>query len=144
MMERRDMNSAGNGTISALFLVGATATGKTAVAQHIAESRGYSILSADSMLIYRGMNIGTAKPTLSERSRVNYYGLDLVDPDETFNVWQYRKYALSVLSRDTTFMVVGGSGLYIKSLTHGITDAGEASPAARAVFEALFQEKGKT
>ncbi|HAS83367.1 MAG TPA: hypothetical protein DCS43_12045, partial [Verrucomicrobia bacterium] len=72
-------------------LVGPTASGKSAVAQRIAEQTGAVILSADSMLIYRGMDIGTAKPSFAERSRVRYLGVDLADPHDAFNVWQYRQ-----------------------------------------------------
>jgi len=70
---------------AAWFLVGATAVGKTAVAQYLAERAGAAILSVDAMLVYRGMDIGTAKPSPAERGAVRYYGIDLADPDEPFS-----------------------------------------------------------
>jgi len=70
---------------AAWFLVGPTAVGKTAVAQHVAERTGAAILSADAMLVYRGMDIGTAKPLPVERGPVRYFGIDLADPDEPFS-----------------------------------------------------------
>ena len=101
--------------VSAFFLVGVTACGKSTVAQLIAEREGYDVLSADSMLVYRGMDVGTAKPSCDERSRVNYYGLDLVAPDQPFSVWDFREYAVGVLEANSAAgrktIVVGGSGL---------------------------------
>jgi len=78
---------------SAFFLVGPTAVGKTAVAQQIAEGGAFDILSADSMLVYRGMDIGTAKPTAAERGRVRYWGLDVVSPADTFSAGEFRRLA---------------------------------------------------
>ena len=68
--------------LRAWFLVGPTASGKSAVGQYLAEQEASAILSADAMLVYIGMDIGTAKPTAAERARVRYYGLDLVEPRE--------------------------------------------------------------
>ena len=70
---------------AAWFLVGPTAVGKTAVAQYLAERTGAAILSVDAMLVYRGMDIGTAKPTPQERGEVPYFGIDLADSDESFS-----------------------------------------------------------
>ncbi|MBQ6914081.1 MAG: tRNA (adenosine(37)-N6)-dimethylallyltransferase MiaA, partial [Kiritimatiellae bacterium] len=69
----------------AVVLIGPTAVGKSAVAQWIAEQTGAAILSADSMLVYRGMDIGTAKPTPAERGSVPYFGIDCVDPGQPFS-----------------------------------------------------------
>ena len=97
------------------FLVGPTASGKSAVAQWIAETRGYDILSADSMVVYRDMDIGTAKPGAEERARVPHSGLDLTTPDKPFSVWDYRQHALAALAasaaRGRRTLVAGGSGL---------------------------------
>jgi tRNA dimethylallyltransferase len=73
----------------AFFLVGPTASGKTAVAQRLAEQRRAVILSADSMLVYRGMDIGTAKPPTGDRGNIPYRGMDVVDPSESFNVARF-------------------------------------------------------
>ena len=86
---RRPPLSAPPGT--AWLLAGATATGKSAAAQWIAERHGAAILSADSMLVYRGMNIGTAKPTPAERGAVPYLGIDCVDPGRPFSAGDWRR-----------------------------------------------------
>jgi tRNA dimethylallyltransferase len=129
----------------AFFLVGPTAAGKTAVAQHIAERRGWAVLAADSMTVYRGMDIGTAKPSPEERRRVPYGGLDLADPSEGFSVGAYRIEALRFLNacvaRNLTVIVVGGSGLYVKSLTHGLA-ASPAESGRGEHWERVWQTEG--
>lgn len=130
----------------AFFLVGATATGKSSVAQYLAESHGYAVLSADSMLIYRGMDIGTAKPAVGERGNVVYGGIDLVDPDTDFSVWQYHERAIAFIrdcaERGQEVVVTGGSGLHIKSLTHGISESPPLSADARAQWDEVFRNSG--
>ena len=125
-------------------LVGPTAVGKSAVAEAIAQRTGAAVLSADAMLIYRGMDIGTAKPDRQTRERVDYLGIDLVDPCESFNVWAYREAVavqLAQLSADREVIVAGGSGLYIKALTMGL-DAAGAGAETRARWAALFAAQG--
>jgi tRNA dimethylallyltransferase len=133
---------------AAFFLVGPTAAGKSAVAQHIAESQKQAILSADSMLVYRGMDIGTAKPSKDDRARVAYGGLDLANPDEAFSVGQYIEHARSFLSESSSSgrhpIVTGGTGLYIKCLTEGLARLPPANPALRAWAEALLERDGVT
>jgi len=128
------------------FLAGPTASGKTAVAQWLAEHGGHDILSADSMLIYRGMDIGTAKPTSAERADVRYYGIDLVAPHEIFNAWHYRRHALAALAdmqrRGRGTIVVGGTGLYIKLLTHGFSDVPGPDPEVRSHWEHILAAEG--
>lgn len=124
-------------TFSADFLVGTTASGKSAVAQLIAEREGRTIVSADSMNIYRGMDIGTAKPDAEERKRVAYAGVDLADPTETFSVASYLVAVTPVLKSDTNPIVAGGTGLYVKCLTEGFDDVAPENAALRAELEAL-------
>lgn len=130
----------------AYFLVGPTAVGKTAVAHWIAERDGVDILSADSMLVYRGMDIGTAKPTPRERAAVRYHGIDLASPGETFSVWAYRAYSLRVLetlqASGGRLLVAGGTGLYVKSLIEGLAPVPGAEPERRARWEALAAREG--
>ncbi len=139
---------------TAWILAGATATGKTAVAQILAEQLGCAILSADAMLVYRGMDIGTAKPTAAARGTVPYFGLDLATPAETFSTGLWladarRAFAaaetLSPAARDplptASLIVAGGTGLYIKALTDGLGGAA-AEPAERAHWQALFEREG--
>jgi len=136
------MTRSGQPALSAFFLVGPTAVGKSAVAQLIAEREGWNILSADSMQVYEGMDIGTAKPTRDERVRARYLGLDLTTADKTFNVWEYSVYARSVLGGGGTSIVSGGSGLYVKSLTHGLAGMTGADDEARKRWDAVLEEQG--
>lgn len=132
--------------VGAYFLVGPTAAGKSAVAQWIAEHYHFDILSADSMLVYEGMDIGTAKPTVEERQRVRYYGLDLVTPEQQYSVWQYRRYALKVLraafEAGRKVIVTGGTGLYVKSLTHGLRESAGPCAEARMRWQRILEEEG--
>ncbi|MBU4201285.1 MAG: tRNA (adenosine(37)-N6)-dimethylallyltransferase MiaA [Verrucomicrobia bacterium] len=128
------------------FLVGPTAVGKTAVAHWIAERHGFDILSADSMLVYRGMDIGTAKPTPEERRLVRYHGLDLVLFREPFSVGEYRAAALQAI-RETgaagrRLIVTGGTGLYVKCLTDGLMARPPRNDNIRAQAECLLTERG--
>ena len=127
---------------SAWFIAGATATGKSAVAQRLAEQLGCAILSADSMLVYRGMDIGTAKPTPAERGAIPYFGIDLVTPAQPFSTGLWLAAARRALA-DTTrpIIVAGGTGLYTKALTDGF-DSQAASPASRARWQALYEREG--
>lgn len=131
---------------SGYFLVGPTATGKSAVAQRIAEDRSWLILSADSMLVYRGMDIGTAKPSRDERTRVTYRAVDVVDPGSSYSVAQYRDEAgrafTEARDRKTQVIVVGGSGLYVKALLAGLDDLPASSPEARQRWTRLLSEQG--
>lgn len=135
-------------TSVAYFLVGPTASGKTDVAQWIAENEGYAILSADAMLVYRDMDIGTAKPARAQQQRATYGGIDLAVPGETFSVWQYREHACRMLkkwaSRGKPVIVCGGTGLYVKSLTHGLDSGPGPSREQRERWENLLAEEGVT
>lgn len=130
----------------AFFLVGATAAGKSGLAQYLAETHEFAVLSADSMLVYKGMDIGTAKPTAEERGNVDYGGIDLVEPDCAFSVWQYREHALAFLhecaARGRDVVVTGGSGLYVKSLTHGISDSPALPAGTRTRWEEVLRDTG--
>ncbi len=119
-----------------LFLTGPTASGKTALAVALARKIGAEILSLDSMAVYRGMDIGTAKPTTTERAAVPHHLVDVVEPNEDFSVAEYlelaRRTAEEVLSRGKTPLFVGGTPLYMKALLRGIFDGPPADPALRA------------
>ncbi|HEY5653974.1 MAG TPA: isopentenyl transferase family protein, partial [Pontiella sp.] len=122
---------------SAYFLVGTTASGKSSVAQYIAERSGQLIVSADSMNLYRGMDIGTAKPTPQEREKVDYSGVDLADPTEKFSVASYIKAVRPAFESERDVIVAGGTGLYIKCLTEGFDEVSPEDGTLRAELEAL-------
>ena len=133
--------------LRAWFLVGPTASGKSAVGQYLAEQEASAILSADAMLVYIGMDIGTAKPTAAERARVRYYGLDLVEPREPFSAGAYRLAALQAFQdaaarRLRPLIVVGGTGLYIKSLTDGLAPRSPGQSAIRSEAERRLAAEG--
>ena len=121
----------------AFFLVGPTASGKSAVAQHIAEHGEQLIVSADSMNLYCGMDIGTAKPSGDEREKVDYAGIDLAEPTEKFSVANYLSAVKPAFESGREIMVVGGTGLYIKCLTEGFDDVPPENSELRFELEAL-------
>ncbi len=122
---------------SVYFLVGATASGKSAVAQYIAGREGQRVVSADSMNLYRGMDIGTAKPDPADRGIVDYAGIDLADPTEKFSVAAYLAAVKPAFEAGRDVIVVGGTGLYIKCLTEGFDDVSPENSELRAELEAL-------
>jgi tRNA dimethylallyltransferase len=103
-----------------VVIVGPTASGKSALAIELAEQFGGEIICADSRTVYKGMDIGTAKPSLEDQARVPHWGLDLVDPNEPFSVADFQTYAFEkiadVRSRGKIPFLVGGSGLYIDAV----------------------------
>ena len=127
------------------FLSGPTASGKTAIAHRLARQMGWAILSADSMLFYRGMDIGTAKPSREERQGINYYGIDLVEPSQTFSAGEYQSYCHQIwpeLLASSKPVLVVGTGLYLKTLTTGLDDLPSANEEIRRAAEVLFSQKG--
>lgn len=128
------------------FLVGPTATGKSQLALELAERTGAEILSLDSMLVYRGLDVGTAKPSAAERARVPHHLLDLVEPDRRFTVQDYVAAARAALAdlarRGRRGFFVGGTGLYLKILTSGMFEGPEADPLLRKNLEARYDELG--
>lgn len=123
-----------------LALVGPTAAGKTELALELAGRLGAEVVSADAMLVYRGMDIGTAKPTLEERAWLPHHLVDLVDPGEEFSVARFQPLARSaiadVLDRGRLPLLVGGSGLYF----HAVVDEFVFPPADMAVRSRLEAE----
>ncbi len=124
----------------ALILTGPTASGKTALALAVAEQIGAEILAMDSMTLYRGLDIGTAKPTPAEQARVRHHLLDLLDPAESANVaWWLDRAAeacADIRSRGKRPLFVGGTPLYLKALLHGLFDAPPSDESLRKQLEA--------
>ncbi len=121
-----------------LALVGPTASGKTEAALEIAQRLGCEIVSADSMVVYRGMDVGTAKPTPSERARVSHHLVDVADPSTPFSVAQYQALALTEIGyierRGLRPLLVGGSGLYVRAVVDELDFPG-TDPATRRDLE---------
>ena len=122
-----------------VVIAGPTASGKSGLAVDLARSLSGEIVNADSMQVYRGMDIGTAKPTREERRGVPHHLLDVVDPDEPFNAARYRRAALPVITdirlRAKACLVVGGTGLYIRTLIGGLMEAPPSDPGVREALQ---------
>ncbi len=124
-----------------VLIVGPTAVGKSRIAVEVAKAFETEVLTADSRQVYRGMDVGTDKPASEERQAVPHRLIDLVDPGESFNAGLYRRQAIDEIERlyrDCRLpLVVGGTGLYVRTLLKGLCDAPQADPIVR---EALRQE----
>ncbi len=130
-----------------LVIAGPTAAGKTAAALELARHAPIAVVSADSRQVYRRMDVGTAKPALAERSRVPHYGIDVVDPDESFSAYDFVRLARlamrEIRARGQVPVVVGGSGFYIKAVIEGSPLGGvPPDPALRAELEQLAATRG--
>ena len=123
-----------------VFLAGPTAVGKSAVALTLAELLGGEIISVDSMQVYRGLDLGTAKPTAAERARVPHYLLDVVELDEAFDAAQFVRLATvavkDIQARDCVPIFCGGTGLYFKAWLEGLGEAPPSDSRVRAELEA--------
>ena len=129
-----------------IIVCGATGIGKTAVGIELAERLGGEIVSADSMQIYRYMDIGTAKPTPAELERVAHHLIDVVKPDEDYDAVQFSKQARDRIAeigrRGLLPLVVGGTGLYIKALLHGLFESKPVDSRIRNRLRQEAEEKG--
>jgi tRNA dimethylallyltransferase len=124
-------------------ICGPTATGKSAVAMWIAERTPAAIVSADSRQIYRGFDIGTAKPTDEERAIAPHYGIDVADPTERYSAAAWangaNEWLLEITRMRRTPLVVGGTGLYLRALFEGLFDEPELDPVQRAELSAFME-----
>jgi tRNA dimethylallyltransferase len=135
-----------NGRPKVIVISGPTASGKTSLAVELALRLGGEIVNADSMQVYRGMDIGTAKPTEEEKKGVPHHLLDVADPDENFNAAVYRSMAmpviLEIVKRGNPCFVVGGSGLYIRALLGGLFECPEPPEELRRALKREWEELG--
>jgi tRNA dimethylallyltransferase len=128
----------------ALVITGPTATGKTAVAIEVALRLGGEVISLDSRQVYRGMDIGTAKPTLAERRGVPHHGFDIVKPDERFNAGRFaelgRSWIATIRARGCVPIVAGGTGFFLRALTHPLFTEPELAESEKEQWKCFLRE----
>lgn len=140
MMEKSDLPPA-------IFLMGPTASGKTELAVQLAQKLETEIISVDSVLVYKGMDIGTAKPTADERKGIPHHLIDILDPAEVFSTGRFRKLALQLMEdisrRGKVPILVGGTMLYFNALFNGLASLPEANPDVRKKLDEELLATGK-
>jgi tRNA dimethylallyltransferase len=126
--------------------MGPTASGKSAVAAMLAQHLPCEIISVDSAQVYKGMDIGTAKPDAGQRSAVPHHLIDLIEPHETYSAARFRDDALTLMreitERDRIPLLVGGTMLYFQALTEGLNELPEADSTIRLVIDTMAEEQG--
>ncbi|BBO78688.1 tRNA dimethylallyltransferase [Desulfosarcina widdelii] len=129
-----------------MVVCGPTGSGKTGLAIGLAQQFGGEIVGADSMQIYRTMDIGTAKPTPAEQAQAAHHMIDILDPDEDFDAAMYADAADraidGIVGRDRLPLVVGGTGFYIKALVYGLFEEGPSDPEIRRRLKRSVQSEG--
>lgn len=132
--------------MKAIALAGPTASGKTTAALAIAREHGAEIISVDSALVYRDMDIGTAKPSREERAQVPHHLIDIRDPVQPYSAAEFaadaKRLVGEINARGKPALLVGGTMLYFKALFEGLDDMPPADPAVRAQLEAQAAERG--
>src|SRR4029077_16659731 len=132
--------------IPAVLLMGPTATGKSALALALAGRIGGEIVSVDSAQVYRGMDIGTAKPDAATRARAPHHLIDILDPVEAYSAARFRSDAIEAIAairaRGAVPLLVGGTMLYFKALKEGLSALPPADPAVRARLDARAAAEG--
>jgi tRNA dimethylallyltransferase len=131
----------------AVLLLGPTGSGKTALSLALGERFKGEIVSCDSVAVYRGMDLGTAKPTTAERARLPHHLIDVADPDHPFTAGEYSRQARSALKeiagRNCVPIVTGGTGLYLRALTEGLFSGPEGQHELRARLELSRKKHGE-
>lgn len=131
----------------AIFLMGPTASGKTALSVQLAKHLNGEIISVDSALVFKGMDIGTAKPTVAERQYITHHLIDILDPSESYSTGQFKTQALALMAdisqRGKIPILVGGTMLYFNVLNNGLDVLPEADPAIRAKLDDELAFLGK-
>lgn len=131
----------------AILLLGPTGSGKTALSLELGERFGGEIVSCDSVAVYRGMDLGTAKPTREERARLPHHLIDVAEPDRPFTAGEYSRQARAALreiaGRGRLPIVTGGTGLYLRALTEGLFAGPERQMELRARLERSRQKYGE-
>jgi tRNA dimethylallyltransferase len=142
------VTSVNNSHPPAIALMGPTASGKTRLAIQLAHALNGEIISVDSALVYRGMDIGTAKPSLEERQGLPHHLIDILDPSESFSTGQFRQQALQLMAeisnRGRLPVLVGGTLLYFNALFNGLSELPDADPSVRQQIDAAAARLGWT
>ncbi len=130
-----------------LFLIaGTTASGKTEFAIDFAQKNNCEILSCDASAFYKGMDIGTAKPSLEERQQIPHWGIDLIYPNETFSIQHYVSYVQAcvqeIIKKGKNVLVVGGSGFYLKAFLEPVVDTVSPNEEVKQKIDDLEHQKG--
>jgi tRNA dimethylallyltransferase len=140
------MTGEGRQAPAAIMLMGPTASGKTGVALQLAKRLPVEIVSVDSALVYRDMDIGTAKPDLETRRQVRHHLIDIIDPTQSYSAAQFRDDALEVMqgivARDRVPLLTGGTMLYFKALREGLSVLPGADHNARRTIDAMAAQAG--
>ena len=135
-------------TSSLIVILGPTASGKSALAMDLAQKFSGELICADSRTVYRGMDIGTAKPTAQDRETVTHYGLDLIDPGQSYSAAQFKAMAnkaiQDIASKGRLPIIVGGTGLYIDALLFDFDFLPLADPAERKRLSSLSVDELQT
>lgn len=130
----------------AIFLMGPTASGKTGLAVELAQRLPVELVSVDSALVYRGMDIGTAKPDAATLARAPHHLIDVITPLENYSAAQFRTDAMRLMgeitARGNIPLLVGGTMLYFNALQHGLSNLPEADPNVRAEIETSARQRG--
>jgi len=130
----------------AVLIMGPTASGKSRLAIELAQSLGGEVISVDSALVFRGMDIGTAKPDLSEREGIPHHLIDILDPSESYSTGQFQKDSekciLEITQRGKVPILAGGTMLYFHGLLHGISALPPADPDIRAALDSEARHHG--
>lgn len=130
----------------AIFLMGPTASGKTALGVELAKEINGEIISVDSALIYKGMDIGTAKPTVEEMQGIPHHLISIIDPSESYSVASFRKDSLQLISEITVRgkvpILVGGTMLYYKSLIDGLSPLPDSTEEVRNIVNQILEKDG--
>lgn len=146
LTQAKELTDSNDLALNCWFLTGATATGKTSISLEMAKILNAEIISLDSMAIYRGMDIGTAKPSRDIRAEVGHHLIDIIEPPHLFSVSQYRQAAATAISdirkRGKEVLFVGGTALYLKVMLRGMFEGPPADWDFRREVELELQEMG--
>ena len=127
-------------------ILGPTATGKSSLGLHLAEKFGGEIISADSVQVYRGLDIGSAKPSAEDRRRIPHHLIDILDPDQDYSASAFRDHADAIIRRlcrgNSPVFVVGGTGLYLKVLSRGLFRGPGGNPRLRQALRQKAETEG--